>query len=47
MLSGAFTQKHTGHEYLGELKAGNLEESAKYHEHFNNYRARYAIPEQK
>ena len=39
--------KLEAHEYLGALKAGNLEESAKYNEHFNNYRARYAIPEQK
>jgi len=39
--------KLEAHEYLGELKAGNLEESARYTEHYNNYRARYAIPEQK
>ena len=39
--------KLEAHEYLGELKAGNLEESAKYNEHFDNYRVRYAIPEQK
>ncbi len=39
--------KLEAHEYLGELKAGRLEESAQYTEHYNNYRARYAIPEQK
>ena len=39
--------KLEAHEYLGELKAGNLEESARYTEHYNNYRARYAISEQK
>lgn len=39
--------KLEAHEYLGELKAGNLEESVRYTEHYNNYRARYAIPEQK
>lgn len=39
--------KLEAHEYLGELKAGNLEESAKYNEHYNMYRMRFAIPEQK
>ena len=39
--------KLEAHEYLGELKAGKLEESAQYTEHYNNYRAKYAIPEQK
>ena len=35
------------HEYLEALKSGSLEESARYTEHYNNYRARFAIPEQK
>ncbi len=39
--------KLEAHEYLGELKAGRLEESALYTEHYNNYRAKYSIPEQK
>ena len=39
--------KLEAHEYLGDLKAGKLEESARYNEHYDNYRARYAIPEQK
>ncbi len=39
--------KLEAHEYLGELKAGNLTESALYTEHYNNYRARFAIPENK
>jgi HK97 family phage major capsid protein len=30
---------------LGDLKAGKLEESAKYNEHYSNYRAKYKIPE--
>jgi len=37
--------KLEAHEYLGELKAGNLVESANYAEHYNSYRAKYAIPE--
>ena len=32
---------------LGELKAGHLEESTKYNEHYNYYRGKYAIPEHK
>jgi len=35
------------HEYLEALKSGSLEESARYTEHYNNYRARFAIPENK
>ena len=35
--------KLEAHEYLGELKAGNLEESAKYQEHYNNYRSRFSL----
>ena len=35
--------KQEAHEYLGELKAGNLEESAKYQEHYNNYRSRFSL----
>lgn len=39
--------KLEAHEYLGELKAGKLEESTSYTEHYNNYRAKYALPEHK
>jgi len=39
--------KLEAHGYLGELKAGNLEESARYNEHYSYYRSKYAIPEQK
>ena len=39
--------KLEAHEYLGELKAGHLEESTKYNEHYNYYRGKYAIPEHK
>ncbi|MBQ2961279.1 MAG: Na/Pi cotransporter family protein [Oscillospiraceae bacterium] len=35
------------HEYLEALKSGSLEESARYTEHYNNYRSRFSIPEQK
>ena len=34
------------HEYLNALKAGELEESAKFSERFNRYKARYAFPDQ-
>ena len=39
--------KLEAHGYLGELKAGNLEESARYNEHYSYYRSKYSIPEQK
>ena len=39
--------KLEAHEYLGELKAGNLEESSKYNEHYNYYRGKYSIPDHK
>ena len=39
--------KLEAHEYLGELKAGHLEESARYNEHYDNYRAKYAIADMK
>ena len=34
------------HEYLNALKTGELEESAKYSERFQRYKARYVIPEE-
>lgn len=38
--------KLEAHEYLNALKAGELEESAKYSERFNRYKARYTFPEE-
>ena len=35
------------HEYLNALKAGELEESAKFNRRFNRYQARYVFPEEK
>ncbi len=37
--------KLEAHEYLNALKAGELQESAKYSERFAKYKARYAFPE--
>ena len=37
--------KLEAHEYLNALKAGELEESAKYSERFLKYKAKYAFPE--
>ena len=34
------------HEYLNALKAGELEESAKFTQRFNRYKARYSFPEE-
>ena len=34
------------HEYLNALKAGELEESAKFSERFNRYKARYVFPDE-
>ena len=34
------------HEYLNALKAGHLEESAKFTQRFDRYKARYAFPEE-
>ncbi len=39
--------KLEAHEYLGALKAGELQESAKYAERFRKYRAQYVFPEEK
>ena len=39
--------KLEAHEYLGALKAGQLQESAKFTERFNTYRAKYAFDEEK
>lgn len=38
--------KLEAHEYLGALKAGELQESAKFSERFAKYRAQYAFPEE-
>ena len=38
--------KLEAHEYLNALKAGQLEESAKFSERFNRYKARYTFPEE-
>ena len=37
--------KLEAHEYLGALKSGQLDESAKYSERFRKYRKRYSFPE--
>ena len=34
------------HEYLNALKAGQLEESAKFNQRFNRYKARYTFPDE-
>ncbi len=39
--------KLEAHEYLGALKAGELQESAAFAEQFARYKARYAFPEEK
>ena len=39
--------KMDAHEYLNALKAGQLEESAKYAERLEKYKARYTFPEEK
>ncbi len=38
--------KLEAHEYLSALKAGELEESAKYAERFKRYKARYVFPDE-
>ncbi len=38
--------KLEAHEYLGALKAGQLEESAKYSERFRKYQERYTFPDE-
>ena len=38
--------KLEAHEYLSALKAGELQESAKFSERFARYRSRYAFPEE-
>ncbi len=38
--------KLEAHEYLGALKAGQLDESAKYSERFQKYQERYSFPEE-
>ena len=38
--------KLEAHEYLNALKAGELQESAKFSERFNRYKARYTFPEE-
>ncbi len=38
--------KLESHEYLSALKAGELQESAKYAERFKKFKARYAFPEE-
>ena len=38
--------KLEAHEYLGALKAGELQESAKFAERFKAYREQYAFPEE-
>ncbi|MBQ8797746.1 MAG: Na/Pi cotransporter family protein [Oscillospiraceae bacterium] len=38
--------KLEAHEYLNALKAGELEESAKFNRRFNRYRARYTFPDE-
>ena len=38
--------KLEAHEYLNALKAGALEESAKFNRRFNRYRARYTFPDE-
>jgi len=38
--------KLEAHEYLNALKAGELHESARFSEHFNDYRARFTFPEE-
>ena len=39
--------KLEAHEYLNALKAGELHESAAFSEHFAQYKAKYAFPEEK
>lgn len=39
--------KLEAHEYLNALKGGQLQESAKFSERFQKYRARYTFPEEK
>ena len=38
--------KLEAHEYLNALKAGELEESAKFKRRFNRYQARYIFPDE-
>ena len=39
--------KLEAHEYVSALKAGQLEESAKYTERFNTYKEKYAFDDEK
>ena len=39
--------KLEAHEYLGALKAGELQESAQFTKNFNSYKAKYAFDEEK
>ena len=39
--------KLEAHEYLGALKAGQLQESAQFTKRFNSYKEKYAFPEEK